>query len=437
MVDNIYVKPSADVKRVSVATDLVNGVHYPVYKQAFGLSGEVPKPVSSFNPLPITIVGSESTQFGEVKTAARTPLIELNSSYGQSLIRDVVTLAGTGTVTDGAGEIIISTGATASSSSLMRSAEIGRYVPGYAAEVGIGMRFPAAPTGEQVAEWGGRSADGTNGFIWGYDVTGLYIARLDGGVIKDKTYQADWNLDKMDGTGKSGINLDMADGNIFQINFTWYGYGQIVWQLVTTVNGLQAPRSVHQLKVLGEPSIEDPNLAVFAEVSNGATTSNFTADVGGRQYSIIGEYRPAYRFAGEYRAPVATSTTAVPTITFKAKTGFLSRAIKVDMTDVIPASQDVIVEIRINGSLTGAVYATPTNHNANETACEVDVAATAITGGVVVWSNYFASGTGNRGLLAEALVSLTIPAGQPVTLCVRTPTGTGTCAAFFRVREEW
>lgn len=52
------------------------------------------------------------SQFGELITAERTPIIELNSSYGTSLLRDVIettnsgsvtlcvrTLSGTGTVT--------------------------------------------------------------------------------------------------------------------------------------------------------------------------------------------------------------------------------------------------------------------------------------------------------------------------------------------------
>ena len=52
--DNIYVKPSADVKRVSVATDLVDDVHYPIYKQAFSADGVAPVPVSADDPMPVS-----------------------------------------------------------------------------------------------------------------------------------------------------------------------------------------------------------------------------------------------------------------------------------------------------------------------------------------------------------------------------------------------
>lgn len=390
------------------------------------------------NPLHVDLSGTDNSLFGELKTVSRTPLIELNSAYGKSVVRDVVTETNSGTVTNGTGEIDISTGATANSVAGIKSAEAGRYVPGYAAEIGIGMRFPTAPTGEQEAKWGGRSIGGTDGFIWGYDTGGLYIALLSSGVENNKTYQSNWNLDKVDGTGKSGVTLDPTAGNIFQIDFTWYGYGQIIWAIVLVRNGVQEIVPVHGIKVNGSASIADPNLQVFGEVLNGATTSDYTAYVGGRQYSIIGEYRPDFRFSGQYRAAVNTSTTSVPTVTFRSKTAFQNRSIKMDEVSVIPTTEPVIVEMVLNGSLTGASYVTPTNHTAAETACEVDISATAITGGTVIWSDYFAAGTSpSKGALGDAIVNLGIPAGQPISLCVRTPSGTGTCAAFFRMREEW
>ena len=393
--------------------------------------------VTRQTPLPVKIGGAGTTQFGEVKTASRTQLIELSSAYGQSLIRDVVAETGTGTVVNAPGEIVISTGATAASFAGIKSADAGRYLPGYGAEIGIGIRVPAPPTGEQELVWGGRNTPGTDGFIWGYDASGMYVSRLAEGVLEGKTYQLDWNVDKLDGTGRSGVILDLTAGNIFHIDFTWYGYGQIIWNVVTVANGQQQPIPVHREKVNGATSIRDPNMQLIAEASNGATASDIVAYLGGRQYSIVGGYVPAYRFCGQYRAPVTTGTTSVPTVTFRAKTGFLNRAINVDMIDISAAGEDVIVEMVLNGTLTGASYATPTNHTPNEVCCEVDTSATAISGGVVLWSDYFAAGSGNKGLLSESLVSFPIPEDQPISLCVRTTTGAGTCAVFFRMREEW
>ena len=52
MVDNVDVRPSDSVDAVSVATDDIGGVHYPIYKTAFGADGSVTQ-VNQANPLPI------------------------------------------------------------------------------------------------------------------------------------------------------------------------------------------------------------------------------------------------------------------------------------------------------------------------------------------------------------------------------------------------
>lgn len=56
MADNIKVRPSEG--GVNVATDVVDGVHYPVYKTAVGDDGEAVL-VSSQTPLPISSSISE------------------------------------------------------------------------------------------------------------------------------------------------------------------------------------------------------------------------------------------------------------------------------------------------------------------------------------------------------------------------------------------
>lgn len=50
-------------------------------------------------------------------------------------------------------------------------------------------------------------------------------------------YQSEWNVDKLDGTGTSGITLDPAKLNIFQIQFRWLGAGEIRWAIENPSNG--------------------------------------------------------------------------------------------------------------------------------------------------------------------------------------------------------
>jgi hypothetical protein len=53
-------------------------------------------------------------------------------------------------------------------------------------------------------------------------------------VIASKTQdfkfpQSTWNLDKMDGTGPSGYNIDLSRMQMFYIDYSWYGAGSIRW----------------------------------------------------------------------------------------------------------------------------------------------------------------------------------------------------------------
>lgn len=43
--------------------------------------------------------------------------------------------------------------------------------------------------------------------------------------------QSDWNLDKCDGTGPSGYNVDLTKMQMFYIDYSWYGAGFVRWGL--------------------------------------------------------------------------------------------------------------------------------------------------------------------------------------------------------------
>lgn len=386
----------------------------------------------------IRVIHDVESPFGEFLTVTRTPVIELNSSYGTSALRDIQTVTGTGSITaTTSSEIRLQSGATASSTAVLESAEIGRYIPGYASEIGIGVRIPADPTGNQVITWGGISQDDEDGIYFGKDATGFYVSLLRAGV-EDKVYQSSWNEDTLDGTGPSTFNINNADGHIFQINYTWYGYGAIEFGVIGTVANKQRFIPCHIFSGFDQTSLESPNLKIFAKADNGGDATNSEIYVGGRQFSIIGTYIPKFRFASDFRGSVNTSTTVVPLVSLRRKANFGNRSVKLDGFGVLATTQPHIVEIRIGGTLTGASFGTPTNHTAAETALESDKVATAITGGVVVWSQLVDAGIANRSSLSSQSVDLDIPNGSVVTLCARTVTGTGAITASnFRLREEW
>ena len=383
--------------------------------------------------------------FGEIRTVERTPLIEIKSAVDDvSNIRNVVTVAGSATVAISNSEYLLSTTALANDVATLDSAERGRYLPGYEATTGIGVREASANpsyTGDMEARWG--YYDDNDGYFFGEDATGKFVCVRRAGS-DTKNYQSSWNGDKLDGTGPSGLTLDLTDGNIFQIRYSWYGYGAIAFEVITkdtTKQVIQKPTVVHTMDIRGETSIEQPNLPIRAEVLNGATATAHTLYVAGRQYTISGKYNPNYRITADFRGSVSTSTTWVPLISFRRKSSskFLAQSVKLSQFEAIANSSNHVLGFVLNGTLTSPSWGTPTNHTAAETVLESDTSATAISGGIFIGGFHLVLSSNKTAALTQELgFDFDFIESQPITLVVRAVTGTDSIvASSLSIREEW
>jgi hypothetical protein len=90
-------------------------------------------------------------------------------------------------------------------------------------------------------------------------------------VPSQSAVQADWNIDKMDGTGPSGITLDFSKAQIFFTDFEWLGVGRV--RCGFNVNGVNY--TCHEFLNANNTAgtyIINPNLPIRAELrSTGAT----------------------------------------------------------------------------------------------------------------------------------------------------------------------
>lgn len=394
----------------------------------------------TYQNLTIDEIAGNRGLFDEQITTERTPLIELNSALGLSDLRDKRTVVGTGTVTNTAGEHVLSTGGTTASSAELQSVEHGRYYPGTSAQTGMGVRVPAAYTGTAKAEWGYFGA--TDGFGFGVDANGPYIFYTRAGS-QTKVLQSSWNIDVMDGSGISGATLNLANGNVYQINFSWYGYGVIEWYIMADgVNGRQVPVLVHRYRPTTTNSIRNPNQPITAKVDNGNTTTDYTIYVGGRQFSVYGRYIPSFRRTQESKIALGSvGTTFVPIISFRRKSGKESFPVKFHEISIITTGAAILWELRVSPTtLTTPTWLAPSNIPATETALEVDVAATAITGGQKLQSglvNTSGVGATESGGASNDSFAIEIPGTEIVTLCVRALSGTATVTAVLGMEEEW
>ena len=48
-------------------------------------------------------------------------------------------------------------------------------------------------------------------------------------TVETEWNQSDWNIDRCDGTGKTGYNLDTTKMQMFYMDYSWYGAGFVRW----------------------------------------------------------------------------------------------------------------------------------------------------------------------------------------------------------------
>jgi hypothetical protein len=72
--------------------------------------------------------------------------------------------------------------------------------------------------------------DNENGIFLQSTATGYQLVRrssASGSVVDETVSQSNWNVDKMDGSGISGITLDFTKDQIFVIDLQWLGVGRV------------------------------------------------------------------------------------------------------------------------------------------------------------------------------------------------------------------
>ena len=93
-------------------------------------------------------------------------------------------------------------------------------------------------------------------------------------ITDKKVLQEEWNLDRLDGTGPSGYNMDVRYMQMIGIQYSWYGAGFIDWMLRGADGNFVFCHRMRNSNVNTEAFMRSGNLPVRYEVSNeGAFTS--------------------------------------------------------------------------------------------------------------------------------------------------------------------
>jgi len=244
--------------------------------------------------------------------------------------------------------------------------------------------------------------DDYNGIYFNQDGSGnlSFIQRsyVTGTVAEETFTQSFWNVDKCDGSGASGFNLDISKTQLVFFDYQWLGVGRIRCGFVHNGENVIAHEIYHSNN-LSTVYWSNPSLPIRCEVrrnSTGTATASMDQICG----SVMSE--GGYEGVGidfsvaSATVSVSDTTTLKPAIAIKLKStynGYLNRAfVRLNSVDLLGQDNSFKYEIwRISStsSITGGTWV----DNGSDSVVEYNITPTSLTttGGTRMTSGFVAA----------------------------------------------
>ena len=301
-----------------------------------------------------------------------------------------------------------------------------RYIPGRQGEVSMTMIFGTPTTGIR-RRFG--LFDDLNGFFFEDSGDGTYrcTTRRNSalGVVDEQSFaRDDWNVDKLDGTGPSGITADPNNIQHMSIEYEWYGSGMIEWNFIIDNNKYPIHRIYHANRVPNTWAAKAA-LPVRIELENtGGTAGTHTFYQGSHSFSTEGMTELLGR-QNSISTPITgkgtgSANTFTPMVAIRLKSTALDSVVLPD--DFSAATLDntnIFVRAIELPTVTGGTWVS----FGDDSAVEYNITATGYSGGNVL-STTFVNAT-NQGTI------FTFPERSLTQLIRNTTTTLGDTSGIF------
>ena len=304
----------------------------------------------------------------------------------------------------------LATTTTANSSAIHQTKFYHQYMPGKSQLIYTTFNLYAATPG--VTKRSGYY-DNDNGVIFQQDGDGTlkFIIRTNTSgspVDAEIVSQANWNVDKCNGTGPSGFDLDITKTQILFIELQWLGVGRVRVGFVHSGNFVVAHEFYHD-NVLSVVYMSNPNLPVRCEiVSSGSNPAAYMDQICSTVLSEGG-----YVESGQNWSALNTtlrslaSGASLPLFAIRLKDTFNTyenrMIVRLDNYNIFstkePLTYQVIKLPNAAALTTGTAWVTVDT----DSGVEYNIGATAYSGGDVIASGYVpASASGKEGIANNA-----------------------------------
>ena len=340
-------------------------------------------------PVNVSFFGSAIDAFGRARISQAYTLFDSQNRYTKNVYFDEATNTG-GSVTYSANSSTVNLNVnTLSGSQVVRQTfRSFSYQPGKSLLVMNTFVMPAAQANQRI-RLGYFNTE--NGVFLERDGSEIYIVRrtfVTGVAVDTRVAQADWNGDKLNGTGDSSFTLDLTKSQIFWEDFEWLGVGCVRCGFVIdgktiichTFNNANTINTVYMTTAI---------LPVRYEITNTAgTVANATLQqICSTVISEAGYEKRALPLVARMTTPKSSiGTSFVPLVSIRLASGRTGAVVVPGGYNVLPISSSTanfeIVLVK-NPTLTGASWGGSSSGNV-----DIDTAATSYTGGTIVSSDF-------------------------------------------------
>jgi hypothetical protein len=308
MVDNIVTNPAADGALIATKDDGV-AHHQKVLAEFSDVAGD-PALVTSRSGLPITPADGQSVDgFGRFRVSEPTTL------FNNKQLWDSNPLFWDDRETDGAGtssahstaiaSTTMSTSLNTAGTRVRQTFQRFNYQPGKSQLAILTGKFGTAVAG--ITRRMGLYDDNDGLFFSQEGATFNVVIRssTSGSPVDDAVPQASWNLDVMDGTGPSGVTLDLSKKQVLMIDYQWLGNGRVRFGIYIAGRIVYVHEFLRE-NVLTVPYMSTPNLPLRYEI-----TSDGASPVSSLVHTCVSVMAEGGAEGGGLVQPLSSGTTAV------------------------------------------------------------------------------------------------------------------------------
>lgn len=360
--------------------------------------------MATTSALPVTFPGTYFDAFGRQRVSQPYTLFDSQNRYASDNQFSESTVNGA-SITYSANEsaVLMSADTTSGSTAVRQSYRSFPYQPGKG--LLVLQTFVMASARTNLRQRVGYFNTQNGVFFQQYNSTKSFVLRsyVTGSVSDARTVnQADWNGDKLDGTGASGVTLDTTKAQILWMDFEWLGVGSVRCGFIIdgqyivchTFENANNISNVYMTTAILPVRYE---IEAVAAISSGATMKQICCSVmsegGFEQTSIDHVARRTTTFSN------IDTAAFYPIVSIRLASGRTGAVVLPNRTQFLPlTSQNYEVALIKNTTLTGATWAATVPSDSN---VDYDVAATAMTGGTIVQTDYVTS-TGSGGTINTA-----------------------------------